>query len=161
MEYFAARMMTAAIDQYQAGLRDVENVDLAVFYSGPAVPASAAVDGLAAANSLLNDVDARLLTATEYAEQAGRPSTAFFVNVLEASGIEREYTTELTTETRAATANLGARTEFLAVKLGTTTTVDHLAEPDVISLADADAYVRTKLGGTRDYIRRLLQPARS
>lgn len=135
---FAMRMVEGYAEIRAAGMRDVENPALAPFHGTADVPASETAARTAAANAALAQAGSPALSTAAYATQAGPGAAAFFVDVVQACGVERVYTDDLTVDESGE---------------------PHLTEPPVVVLADADEFVRPRVSAARDFVRRLLRPA--
>lgn len=178
-EYFAGRMLKLAIDAAKYGVRDLRNPDLAPFYSGPSIPAVEVAEARTAVQELHVEVGISPISDDAFASQAGVPSQQFFLDFLNAAGIETVATTDITVvDAEDLIPELGFRTSFIreqsrdrtltipeirsALRSRSTmarSDVQHLTQLDPLVVADSDPYVVPKLRGMRQYIARYLTPS--
>lgn len=174
-EYFAARMMNAMIGAVKYGVRDLRNSDLTPFFDGPQIPASEVTAAVSAAQAIQRRAETEVISRSSFADQAGKPSRRFFLEYVQAAGLELTYSQELFEsddatrepqsaflssflEERGGARSIPVSAEGIAADGSTTGMVQHLAQPEVPLIADADAYVRPKIRNMRQYINRYLKP---
>lgn len=175
-EYLAGKLLKVAIDMATFGVRDLRNPDLSPFFAGPAIPDAGVPAGLVAVQSEHQEAEIVPISANAFAEQAGDPSQRFFVDFLNAAGVETTFTRDITvTPADEVLPALGFRTAFIKEQSSDTplsisdirskirsrafvarSDVQHLAQPDPLVVADSDAFVRPKLRGMRNYAARYL-----
>jgi hypothetical protein len=160
-EYFAAKMMEAMIEVRKAGLRDVDNPELAPFYAGDRVPDTEIESRRLAVNETNASAALPPIGDLEFLAQAGVQNGGFFRQFLDAAGLERTFTQD-TYESPAPDVfpALGYRTSFAASRAkNSIESVAHLVEPTPPVLAESDLVVRRRIATMREYINRYLQPA--
>lgn len=175
-EYFAATMMKTAINMAAFGVRDLRNPDLYSFYAGSPIPASELATAAAAAQEIQSEAGITPISSAAFSDQAGNPSQDFFIDVMEAMGIELTLTEDITVESGSVVLpDLGFRTAFLKEQSSTLSVsiptirdqirsrqsvnradIQHLIQRDAPVLADSDPYVRQKLRAMRHYVARYL-----
>jgi len=172
--YLAADMTNAFITLARLNLRNLDNQELAPFYSGPELPEIELADRLSAAQALTNSAGLGAIPEFTYIEQTRGRSVNLFKSFLNASGIESEYVDDLIeVAANPQTPDLGLRSAFVTKKSATpnlaisdirdrirnetdASTAEHLAEPALLIVADADPYAAVRIKNMRQYITRYL-----
>jgi len=173
--YLAADLTNSFSTLVQLNLRNLDNSELTPFYTGPNIPATEISDGLKAAQTLTQDAGLGAISQADYSEQTRGASSALFKKFLFAAGIEAEYTDDFAeASSTIIVPDLGQRSAYVTKKSGTpnlsisdirdrirnqadVSTSEHLAEPDIPVLADADVYAAVRIRNMREYITRYLQ----
>lgn len=173
--YLAADLTNSFATLVQLNLRNLSNTELSAFYTGPNISASAIAAGLRAAQTLTTEAGLGPISQADYSEQTRGASADLFKKFLAAAGIEAEYTDDFAEASNTVVIpDLGQRSAYVTKKSGTpnlsiadirdrirnqadVSTSEHLAEPDVLVLADADPYAAVRIRNMREYITRYLK----
>jgi len=172
--YFAADRTNALIELVTLNLRNLNNPDLTPFYSGDNIPQSKFATNLAAAQELMTAVQGGTLSANEFTQQTNGASASLFKSFLNAAGIETLFEDDFAEANAAALVpDLGSRSTYILKNSGTpsltisdirdrirdqvdASSAEHLLEPTLPLLADADPYARARIKNMREYISRYL-----
>lgn len=172
--YFAADRTNAFIELVTLNLRNLNNPDLSPFYSGKNIPPSEFAESLAAAQTLTSDAQRGAISANEFTQQTTGSSSAFFKLFLNAAGVETLFEDDFAeADSGALVPDLGARSTYILKNSGSAplavsdirdrirdqvdaSSAEHLLEPTLPLLADADPYARARIKNMREFISRYL-----